>query len=154
MKDYKNIWAWVGVAVVVIIAIVWIVMAAMPKSQPQQQAEGPTPVYAPQGELTPQFPKDLIIDDSAAITGSYSINYSSSTNQYTAQFTSTSTVKALFDSYKTYLTNNGWTITGTLTTQPTYDIIAATNDAGQMEAVISTSDKGQGAQAIVTYMPK
>ena len=153
MKDRKTMWAWIGAAIVAVIVVAWIVAAMMPpQATPPPQATGP--VYAPQGQVTPDFPKDLLIDSSATINQSYAINYSSSTNQYTAQFSSTSTVTQLFNSYKAYLVSKGWTITGTLTTQPDYDIIAASQGNAQMEAVIAVGAQKQGSQATVTYVTK
>jgi hypothetical protein len=147
MKDLKKIWVWVGVAVVVIILVVWGVW----KLQPHQQAmTNPVPVYAPQGQLVPNFPKNLILDSNAAISGSYSINYSSSTNQYTAEYDSSSTVTSLYNKYQSYLPQNGWTITGSLTTHPTFDVIAATQGNAQLQVVIDTENKG--SQATITYV--
>jgi hypothetical protein len=152
MKDPKKTWAWVGVIIVVIVVVVWIVWAAWKPTVPQQTNSGPTPVFAPQGQLVPQFPKDLILDSNAAISGSYSIDYSSSTNQYTAEYDSSSTVTSLYNQYQTYLPQNGWTMAGTLTTHPTFDVLAATQGNDQLQVVISTLSKG--SQVIITYVVK
>ena len=73
---------------------------------------------APKGGLT--FPTQAQTDAAkatvaanwaAAISGSYSINYSSSTNQYTAQYDSSNTLVSLYNSYKTYFGTNGWMVT-------------------------------------------
>ena len=145
MNDPKRIWAWVGVAILVIVVIAWVIW------RPQEKgASGPSPVFAPQGQLVPQFPKDLILDTNAAISGSYAINYSSSTNQYTAEYDSSSTVTSLFGAYQSYLPANGWTLTGSLTTHPTFDVLSATQDNNQLQVVISTEAKG--SQATITYV--
>ena len=99
------------------------------------------PVYAPKGQLVSQFSPSLILDKTAAISGSYAINYSPTINQYTAEYTSPSTVTALYNDYKTYLPKNGWTIVGSLTTQPTFDAINATKGSDQLQVVISKQDK-------------
>lgn len=148
MKDSKRIWVWVGVAVVVVAAV--IVVVWRPSQKPPAVAPGPVPVFAPKGQLVPQFPKELILDSSASVAGSYSIAYSSSTNQYTAQYDSSSTVTALFNQYKTYFAGNGWTVTGTLTTHPTFDVIAATKDSGHLQVVINKN--GTGSQTTITYV--
>jgi hypothetical protein len=150
MKDPKRVWAWVGVIIVVIVVIAWVLW--MPKFGSHQAATtSPMPVYAPQGQLVPQFPKALILDSNAAISGSYSIGYSSSTNQYTAEYDSSSTVTSLYKMYQTYLAQNNWTVTGSLTTHPTFDVIAATQGNDQLQVVISTV-VGGGSQATITYV--
>lgn len=149
MNDSKHVWAWVGVVVVVALVAAWIVWRPASK---QAGPSAPVPIYAPQGQLVPQFPKALILDSTAAISGSYSIGYSSSTNQYTAEYDSSSTVTSLFAQYKTYLPANGWTITGTLTSHPTFDVIAASQGNDQLQVVISTA--GKGSQATITYVAK
>jgi hypothetical protein len=146
MKDSQKIWVWVGVVVVVIILVVWGIW----KLQPKPQVTGPVPAFAPQGQLVPNFPKGLILDNGAIINGSYSINYSSSTNQYTAEYDSSSTVTALYNNYQSYLPQNGWTITGSLATHPTFDAIAATQNNNQLQVVISTKNKG--SQVTITYV--
>jgi len=115
-------------------------------------ASGPVPVFAPQGQLTPSFPKELIIDSNAAISGSYSINYSSSTNQYTASYDSSSTVSALYKDYQAYLSANNWVTTGSLTTHPTFDVLAATQGNNQLQVMIATKNKG--SQVTITYVVK
>jgi hypothetical protein len=150
MKDSKQVWVWVGVAIVVIAIIAGVVMwIQKPKTK---TATGPVPVFAPQGQLVSNFPKDLIIDANATISGSYSINYSTSTNQYTAEYDSSSTVSSLYKDYQTYLSQNGWTVTGSLTTHPTFDALAATQGNNQLQVVIST--QGKGSQVTITYVVK
>ena len=147
MNDPKRIWAWVGVAILVIVVIAWVIW------RPQEKvASGPSPVFAPQGQLVPQFPKDLILDTNAAISGSYAINYSSSTNQYTAEYDSSSTVTSLYKDYQSYLSTNNWVVIGSLTTHPTFDAIAATQGNNQLQVVISAENKG--SQVTITYMVK
>ncbi len=151
MKDSKRIWVWVGVAVVVVAvaaAFIW-----RPTTQKPPVGEtGPKPVYAPQGQLVPEFPKDLILDNNVVIGGSYSIGYSTTTNQYTAQFNSSSTVTALFNQYKTYLAANNWTIAGSLTTRPTFDAISASQGDNQLQVMIVKQTKG--SQVTITYVVK
>ena len=154
MNDRKKLWIWVGVVVVVIAIAGWMVWHFEQKTAPPV-ASGPVPVFAPKGQLIPNFPKDLIIDSSAAISGSYSLNYSSSTNQYTAEYTSSSTVTSLYKSYQSYLPKNGWTVTGSLTTHPTFNAIAAVQGNNQLQIVISTQGgQNKGSQVTITYVVK
>lgn len=149
MKDPKHVWVWVGVVVVVGAVAAWIALKGKPN---QSVTSAPVPVYAAQGQIVPQFPKGLILDSSAAVSGSYSIAYASSTNQYTAEYDSSSTVTSLFKQYNTYLPANGWTITGTLTSHPTFDVIAAEQGNDQLQVVLSTNTGG--SQATITYVVK
>jgi len=150
MRDSKRIWVWVGVAVVVVAVAAWLIWK--PTTTKAPVASVPTPVYASQGQLVPQFPKDLIIDSAAAISGSYSIGYSTTTNQYTAEYNSSSTVTALYNQYKTYLPANGWTVTGSLATRPTFDAISASQNNAQLSVVISK--EAEGSQVTITYLVK
>jgi hypothetical protein len=153
MKDQKKVWAWVGAVIFAGVVAVWVVSTqGAPMTTTPPAPSGPTPVYALQGQLTPQFPKDLVFGASAAINDSYSINYSTSTNQYTAEYNSSSTVTALYKQYTSYLPANGWKITGTLTTHPSFDMISAAQDNAQLQVVISTN--GSGSQASITYVAK
>jgi hypothetical protein len=149
MKDPKQIWAWVGVVVVVAIVAAWIVWRPG-SSAPQPTA--PVPVYAPQGQLVPDFPKGLILDSSAAISGSYSINYSSSTNQYTAEYNSSSTMASLYAKYKAYLPANGWAITNDISAYPGSEGLYASNASSDV-AVAVVSQK-TGSQVTITYVVK
>ena len=149
MNDSKRIWVWVGVVVVVlaiVLAFVW-----KPGSTPPV-ASGPTPVFAPQGQLVPQFPKSLIVDTAAGIDQSYSIGYSSSTNQYTAQYSSSSSIATLYNQYKTYFGQGGWTITnnsGATAASKIAVIYAATSTANVNVTIVT---QGKGANVTISYV--
>jgi hypothetical protein len=131
--------------IIVAIAFLW-------KPGSQQPVAGPTPVYAPQGQLTPGFPKELILDPQAQIGSSYSINYDPTTNQYTAQWVSSSSVGTLYNIYKTYFGKNGWTLTnssGATSTSKIGAMYAATSSANVNVTMIA---QGKGAKATVTYV--
>jgi hypothetical protein len=104
------------------------------------------------GPACSPVPQGSILDSNAAVKGSYFVNYSSSTNQYTAEYNSSDTVTSLYGQYKSYLSQNGWTVTGSLTSHPTFDAISATQNNDQLQVVISTTNKG--SQAIITYVAK
>jgi hypothetical protein len=147
MKDPKRVWVWVGVVVVVIVVLAWILWRLTPQQQIQSV---PVTTFAPRGQLVPQFPSSLVLDPSAVVSGSYAINYSSSTNQYTAQYGSSDTVTALYKNYTSYLISNGWTISGSLTTIPTLDVISAAQGSNQLQVMIAT--KSKGSQVTITYV--
>jgi hypothetical protein len=140
MKKSKRTLARVIIAVIVVIIIIIIVPVLIWKFAPKKPAIG-VPVYAPKGQLVAQFSPSLIMDKSAVISDSYAINYSTTTNQYTAEYNSSNTVTALYNDYKTYLSENGWTITGSLTTHPTFDALTAEKGNDQLQVVISTQGK-------------
>jgi hypothetical protein len=146
MNDSKRVWVWVGV--VVVAAAIAVVFVWNPGSKPAAPS-APAPVYAPQGQLVPQFPKDLILDSNAAISGSYSIDYASSSNQYTAEYNSSSSMKSLFGDYQTYLPQNGWTVIGSDATHPMFSEISANQGTNQLQVVIS--QVGKGSQVTISY---
>ncbi len=110
-----------------------------------------SPAFAPKGELTPGFPKSLILDN-AAINGSYSINYSSSTNQYTAEWNSSISLAALYTSYKQYLSLHGWAIINDITKYPTSRGLYARNASSDVSVAIVA--QGSGSQVVLTYLTK
>jgi hypothetical protein len=148
MKGLKNIWVWVGVAVVVIILVVW----GIGRLQSHQQVAAPTVVYAPQGQLVQNFPKELILDPKAQINSTYSINYDPTTNQYTAEWNSSSSLVSLYNIYNTYFGSNGWTITnssGATSTSKIAAMYAATSTANVNVSLVA---QGQGAGVSVSYV--
>lgn len=147
MRDSRRVWVWIGVAIVVIVVVGWIVWELVPHGQPRMI---PVTTVAPQGQLVPQFPPSLILDPSAEINGSYAISYSSSTNQYTAEYDSSDTVSTLYKNYLSYLPSNDWTISGSNTTIPTLDVISATQGSNQLQVMIATKNKG--SQVTITYV--
>jgi len=122
-----------------------------PAAQPSTTALG-SPAFAPKGELVSGFPKELILDNSAAITGSYSINYSSSTNQYTAEWNSSSSMSALYDAYKAYLPAHDWSILNDITKFPTSRGFYVRNASSDVSVAIIA--QGNGAQVVLTYLAK
>jgi hypothetical protein len=150
-----NPWVWVGIAVVVIGAVLFLVLVAKPPpeapntSTSEGVVSNPTPVYAPSGTLTPQFPKELILDSSAQVSESYSINYSLSTNQYTAQWVSSMSVAALYAAYSTYLSSNGWTITNHGKSSLGASLYATKDDA-VVNVVITPHNAG--SQVVISYV--
>ena len=166
MKDQKNLWVWVGVVVVVIVAVAVGVTWFFGRSP--SAPTGPVPVHAPMGQVIEGFPQDLILGTAtssgagtnffAGITNSYSINYSSSINQYTAEWVSSSTPAALYAQYQDYITNNGWTVTNNADTTELYAIYATNASSSviniviipQSQAAQGASDKG--SKVTVSYV--
>lgn len=147
MNDSKRIWIWVGVAVVVIVVAVAFVWRPGPK-----KPSGPTPVFAPQGQLTPNFPKELILDPQAAIGVSYAINYNPSTNQYTAQWTSSSSLVTVYNDYQKYFQDNGWTITNKSGVKAASKIGAMYASTATANVNVTIVAQGKGAAVTISYV--
>ena len=110
---------------------------------------GPELVYAPQGELPPGFDEKLILDDNAAIKGSYSVDYEKDNfGQRTATFTSSLTLVQLFEKYKEYFVKNGWLIRKENTSHPKIRGISAAK--GGVGATVVILDKGNLREVQVT----
>jgi hypothetical protein len=165
MNERKNLWVWVGVAVVVIAAIVAGVVWFINRGKAPQT--GPVPVHAPTGQVVVGFPQQLILGTPtsstatsgassffAGITNSYSINYSTSTNQYTAEWTSSSTLASLYKQYQNYVAQNGLTIVNHIDTASIKGIYA-TNASSAVNIVIAPQSQvapTKGSKITVSYV--
>ena len=145
--------AWTVVIVVIAATVVWFLVhrhgEQVNQSGNQTTAQTGVAVFAPKGTVTSGFPMQLILDKAAAVTNSYSINYSASGNQYTAQWNSSSSMTSLYNTYKQYLPANSWTITNDLTKYAGLRGLYATNASSAVNIVITA--QGKGAQVVVTY---
>ncbi len=122
----------------VVVIVVIVVYKFTGQGTPQV---GPAPVHVPAGQVVSGFPEQLLTGGAASgtkavastsmpqVTNSYSINYSSSTNQYTTEWVSSSSLAAILGNYKSSLPAQGWTITG-VADKSTYKGIYAVNTAG------------------------
>ena len=143
----KNAWVWVGVVVVVIIVALFFVWKPTPAPAPIPPG---TPVFAPKGQIVAGFPQNLIIDPSAQISGSYTINYTTSTNQYTAGWNSSSSLLVETAAYQQYLQANGWSVTPNPVRESTIRALSALKDGESVLVNIIT--QGKGSQVTVTYV--
>ena len=151
MKDTKRMWVWVGVVVVVIAILMAFFWRPGQEGTMQQPVTGSAPAYAPQGQLVANFPKELILDNAAVISDSYAINYSTSTNQSTAVWNSSSSMDSLYQSYKQYLPAHGWTITNDITKYATSRGLYATKGTTEVVSV-SIVTQHKESQVTVTYV--
>lgn len=162
MNDRKNLWVWVGVAVVVLVVVIGIITWFVHRGQKPQL--GPVPMHAPEGQVVAGFPQDLVMGAKTAssgaesffsgITNSYSIGYSSSTNQYTAEWTSSSTPAALYAKYQDYMTKNGWTVTNHADTTALKGIYATNASSSVISVVIVPlvpATQSKGSKVTATY---
>jgi hypothetical protein len=153
MQDTKRIWVWVGVAVVVIaVAVAFIWKPNFSKPATSTNTTPPPVTYAAQGQIVPQFPKQLILDGLASVGSSYSIGYSSSTNQYTAVFNASTSMAILYYSYKQYFLANRYGIVNDITKYPTSRGLDAVNASS--EVAVAIVQKGTGSQTTITYVTK
>ncbi len=135
-------------AVVVIVLVIGLAgwLSFSRQSSPQM-------TLAPKGELVSGFPKTLILDNAAAIDNSYTVGYSPNLNQYTANWTSSSSMDGLYQQYLQYFTQNGWAITNSSTNITAFrGIYAVTSSA---EANVTLDDSGGGGLKVtVSYIKK
>jgi hypothetical protein len=146
MKDQKNIWAWVGGAIVVIAIIFGIAWHFTKKS-----VTGPVAVHAPAGHIVAGFPQQLVLDTNIQVSNSYSINYSATTNQYTAEWNSSTTASIVYNDYLNYFKKNSWTITNQATSSEAYGIYA--DNASSTVFMLAFPD-GKGSKVTITYLVK
>jgi hypothetical protein len=150
MDKKRDIWVWVGVIVVIVVVIgafiAWFLRSGVP------QPSAPVPVHAQAGQVVSGFPLSLILGAATGtdgapggVTNSYSITYSSSTKQYTAEWTSTSTPAALYAAYDAYITAHGWTLTNHADTAA-FKGLYAVNGSSSLNVVLMPLS-GSGAPA-------
>jgi hypothetical protein len=154
MQNKERTLIWIGV--IAVIVGIFIIVGWKPQDGTTPQGGGtsaPVPVtYAPQGQVVPQFPQELILDANPSVTQSYSINYSSSTNQYTAQWNSTTAMSALVTKYKNYFSAHGWSVTDNdLVTTTAKSLSASTSTASVLVTILS---QPKGSQVTVSYLVK
>ncbi len=147
-----TLWITIGVVIVAAILILASFLGHRQGTQMTQNLPSPTPVYATQGEVVPSFPKELILDPQASVQNSYSLNYSSTTNQYTAEWNSSTTMPTLFAKYQAYLQKNGWTIVNQITNYPALRGLYATNASSDVNVAITPL--GGGSQATVSMVAR
>ena len=117
-----------------------------------QTGAQPLPVYAPEGELTPGFPEELILGGESAPAGSYAIDYSAGPDLRTAAFDSRRSTSALFNLYKAYFKDNGWLITNeTVKYENSRGIYAVKSGA---VASVAITDSGETRRVTVNYSGK
>jgi hypothetical protein len=155
MNPSRTRWVWIGsIIAVTVIAVAIVVLIGNRSQNPSHESlavKSSAPVYAPQGELVAQFPKDLILDPAAAMSQSYFLGYSSRANQYTAQFDSSSSMTTLYEEYLKFLPEHGWTITNNVTAFRNSRGIAAISASSSVQvSIVAHHDGSAAAVAYVT----
>jgi hypothetical protein len=148
-----------GKKTVIVIVVVAVVLAGIAlyarwtARQSAPQSTGPAPVYAPKGQMVAGFPTDLILDHNVQAMNSYTINYSTSTHLYVAQWNSSGSVASLYNAYLAYLPAHGWTITNRFTSRPDlrglYVVKNATSSPASANITITVL--GRGSQVSIGY---
>ena len=146
--ENKKIWIWVGVVVVVLGVVASFFL-------PHNNGSSPAPIYAAKGQLTPQFPRSLILHALSGVTDSYAIPYNASTNQYTAQFDSSSSVDFIYNDYLQYFISSGWHIMNTIRSGDSRGLYASTS-TGEASVAIEPLTIGSNTASRVTigYLTK
>ncbi|HEX4104219.1 MAG TPA: hypothetical protein VHZ04_01940 [Candidatus Paceibacterota bacterium] len=139
-------------AAIVLLAIIFLIYTFggghTPASSVAGQYVQPAPSYAPQGQLVTGFPQSLVLDKDPSFSQSYSVSYSASLDQYTAIWNSSSSPTTLFNAYKNYFTENGWTITNQQTSAAVEGLYA-NNGSAVANAVFAA--EGGGSQVTIGY---
>lgn len=134
MPSNSRTWIWIVSAVVVVVIIIALVFWFVEKRSPYAPAvSGPKPAYAPAGQLVAGFPVGLLIDSGATITKSYSLAYSSTTDQYSVEWDSSSSPQSLAVGYTLYFQGDGWRIASETTTSSALRSIYAAGGVGDSE---------------------
>lgn len=141
--------AWIVIIVLAAAGLIWYGLM-----RNAAQTRGPVPVYAPQGQTVQGFPKQLILDNAAAVVNSYSVTHSASSSQYTAQWNSSSSVTALYNAYKQYFSANGWTIVHDVTQYANARALYATNASSDVSVSVTSAGKESGTQVSLTYLSR
>jgi hypothetical protein len=155
--SHKTIAIFSVTAVVVVVFVIFAVRGKPKEDKNGEQRAAFPPaqsavVYAAKGEITPGFPKELILDTRASLTSSYAINYNESLNQYTTAFDSEQSMAALYDIYLAYFQQDGWTIVNAITKYPTSRGLYAKK--GNTDASVAILDKDDLAQVMISYVVK
>ncbi|MGC9599334.1 MAG: hypothetical protein ABSE18_03040 [Minisyncoccia bacterium] len=151
MKLEKKTAVLIIVGVIIFAAIILYAYLYGPSWPTSPQATGPAPVHALQGQVVAGFPQDLILDSGAQVNNSYSVNYSSSTNQYTVQWNSSSAVARIYNDYLAYFPTHGWTVTNRFTTRPDLRGLYAVNASSSASANVTIAVQGAGSEVSVSY---
>lgn len=154
MKDNKHhdfvLWL-----IVVLVAITAAAFFVFPNGGGQEyvsqtstgQPNPNAPTYSPTGQVA-GLPAELGFSQNQT-SSNYGMSYSATTNQYTAEWDSSSSMITLFNDYKTYLTSNGWTITNQTSLNGLYGLYAS-NPSSTVNVAI-TPDGNGGSNVDLSY---
>jgi hypothetical protein len=133
-----------AVVVIIVLAFIWWFMWG--------EYRAPRAAFAPSGQLISGFPKELILDQSALIGKSYTIGYAYNLNQYTANWTSNSSLGDLYGQYVSYFASHGWTVTNSSTNIAAFRGIYAVTSTADTNVVMTSGQ--QGLKVTVSYVKK
>ena len=145
IKNKKIVVIVVAIAVVIVVlALIWWFTLGEYRS--------PRAAFAPSGQLVSGFPKELILDQTALIGKSYTIGYAYNLNQYTASWTSSSSLDGLYGQYVGYFASHGWTVTNSSTNIAAFRGIYAVTSTADTNVVMTSGQ--QGLKVTVSYVKK
>jgi hypothetical protein len=131
-QELKKFYVWVAIVVFLVLIVVIVVW-------PRRA-----------GQVVAGFPQGLLIDSTAKVSASYAINYSSSTNQYTAEWDSSAPPISVASMYSGYFSSHGWKIVNeersSLDLQGIY-AVSSTNAVNMTAAA-----EGSGSHVTVSYL--
>jgi len=124
-----------------------------PAPAPAPKASGPAPIYATQGTLVSGFPKALLLDSRATLMNSFSISYSSTTNETTGVWASNAPVSSTFSLYQFYFSKNGWKIIEQTSRGNTRGI-SAVNASSSTSASVVIEAAAKGSTITISYLTR
>ena len=137
------------IAVLVVLVLLgggFLAWKYLPKNNPGNTPAAP--VYAPKGTLSGEFPKNLILDQNAAVTKSYSMG-----DQNTAEWDSPSSADALFKMYQSYFkASNGWLITKVSTSSKMFEGIYAVSSSSEANVVFASN--GSSTHVVMSILKR
>ena len=139
-----------GIVVLVLILVSYAYFKSLPSPATSGTGSSPAaPVYAPQGQLVSGFPQGLILEGAAQVANSYAIKYSATGNQYTAEWSSSTSMAALYKKYQDYFNQNGWTLKNAVTAGTAMRAAYVTKGSAIVNLVVVP--QGAGSKIDITY---
>jgi hypothetical protein len=156
----KKLTTWIVIAVILLIGVaaVFLLLHNNSKNRQQQQqastakieANQPKPVYATAGQLTPNFPTELLLGSKQSTQSSFSVSYPSAT-QSTAVFESTDSKITLYKDYLTYFQKNKYEILSQQANGQTFSIYAIKTGG---DVSVQITQNGKLTKVTVSFLKK
>lgn len=158
MNNNKNKFILLGVVVLVVAAAVaggaWWWMGN--REVVSEIAPGETLITAQTGNVVSEFPKELILEEGAALAASYRVDYSSTgVAQPVAIYDSKLTLENNLTAFRAYFAQNGWNLAqeGDAAQLPV-TFIYARNDKADANVTFESAEDGKVRVTIAYFVKK
>jgi flagellar basal body-associated protein FliL len=155
----KKLTTWIVIAVILLIGVaaVFLLLHKNNSKNRQQQASTakieanqPKPVYATAGQLTPNFPTELLLGSKQSTQSSFSVSYPSAT-QSTAVFESTDSKITVYNDYLAYFQKNKYEILSQQANGQTFSIYAIKTGG---DVSVQITQNGKLTKVTVSFLKK